>query len=54
MLSIRAARDRAQAALGLSFDTDALKAFPDTVLGGGARRLEVLDEQVDAWIKTRR
>jgi uncharacterized protein (DUF885 family) len=54
MLSIRAARDRAQAALGLRFDTDALKAFHDTVLGGGALPLEVLDEQVDAWIKTRR
>jgi uncharacterized protein (DUF885 family) len=54
MLSIRAARDRAQATLGLRFDTDALKAFHDTVLGGGAHPLEVLDEQVDAWIKTRR
>lgn len=54
MLSIRAARDRAQAALGPRFDADALKAFHDTVLGGGALPLEVLDEQVDAWIKTRR
>ena len=55
MLSIRAARERAHAALGSRFDDEALKAFHDTVLrGGGALPLEVLDEQVDAWIKTRR
>jgi uncharacterized protein (DUF885 family) len=54
MLSIRAARERAHAALGSRFDDEALKAFHDTVLRGGALPLEVLDEQVDAWIKTRR
>jgi len=54
MLSIRAARDRAHVALGSRFDGEALKAFHDTVLRGGALPLEVLDEQVDVWIKTRR
>jgi len=54
MLSIRAARERAHAALGSRFDGEALKAFHDTVLRGGALPLEVLDEQVDAWIRTRR
>jgi len=54
MLSIRAARDRAQVARGSHFDGEALKAFHDTVLRGGALPLEVLDEQVDVWIKTSR
>jgi uncharacterized protein (DUF885 family) len=53
MLSIRAARARANAALGPHFDVEAEKAFHDVVLRGGALPLEVLDEQVDAWIKTR-
>jgi uncharacterized protein (DUF885 family) len=53
MLSIRAARERAHAALGPHFDVEAEKAFHDVVLRGGALPLEVLDEQVDAWIKTR-
>lgn len=53
MLRIRAARDRAQKALGPRFDAAAKKAFHDVVLGGGALPLEVLDEQVDAWIKSR-
>ena len=54
MLAIRAARDRAQKALGSRFDAEAEKAFHDVVLRGGALPLEVLDEQVDDWIKTRR
>ncbi|HSV20276.1 MAG TPA: DUF885 domain-containing protein [Casimicrobiaceae bacterium] len=53
MLSIRAARARAEAALGARFDAEAEKGFHDVVLGSGALPLEVLDEQVDAWIKTR-
>ncbi len=53
MLSIRAARERAQRALGPRFDAEAEKAFHDVVLGSGALPLEILDEQVDAWIKTR-
>jgi uncharacterized protein (DUF885 family) len=53
MIAVRAARDRAQAALGPRFDAAALKDFHDLVLGGGALPLEVLDEQVDAWIRRR-
>jgi uncharacterized protein (DUF885 family) len=53
MLSIRAARERARAALGSRFDAEALKAFHDVVLRGGALPLDVLDEQVDAWIRSR-
>ncbi len=54
MLRIRAARERAQAALGSRFDAAALKAFHDVVLRGGALPLDVLDAEVDAWIKSRR
>jgi uncharacterized protein (DUF885 family) len=53
MLSIQAARQRAEKALGAKWDVSAKKAFHDVVLGGGALPLEVLDEQVDAWLKTR-
>jgi uncharacterized protein (DUF885 family) len=53
MLSIQAARARAQKALGPRFDEQALKAFHDLLLGGGGLPLEILDEQVDAWIKSR-
>ncbi len=53
MLSIRAARERAQQALGPRFDAQALKDFHDVVLRGGALPLEILDEQVDTWIKSR-
>ncbi len=53
MLRIRAARERAQNALGPRFDAEAEKAFHDVVLGGGSLPLEILDEQIDAWIKTR-
>ncbi|HEX5687883.1 MAG TPA: DUF885 domain-containing protein [Ideonella sp.] len=53
MLSIRAARDRAQMALGAQWNAEAEKAFHDVVLRGGALPLAVLDEQVDAWIKSR-
>jgi uncharacterized protein (DUF885 family) len=53
MLRIRAARERAQNALGNRFDAETEKAFHDVVLGGGSLPLEILDEQVDAWIKTR-
>jgi len=53
MLTIQAARQRAQAALGSRFDVEAEKAFHDVVLGGGSLPLEVLDEQVAAWIKAR-
>jgi uncharacterized protein (DUF885 family) len=53
MLRIRAARERAQKALGPRFDSGTEKAFHDVVLGSGSLPLEILDEQVDAWIKAR-
>ena len=53
MLRIRAARERAERALGAKWNADAERAFHDVVLGGGALPLEILDEQVDAWIATR-
>ena len=53
MLAIRAARDRAQKALGPRWDGQALKDFHDVVLRGGALPLEILDQQVDEWIKSR-
>ncbi len=50
-LKIKALRDRAQAALGESFD---LRAFHDAVLDDGALPLEVLDAHIDAWIEAAR
>jgi uncharacterized protein (DUF885 family) len=53
MLSLRAARDRAQKALGAKWNTEAEKAFHDVILRGGALPLAIVDEQVDEWIKGR-
>ena len=53
MLRILAARARAEQALGARWNAESEKAFHDTVLGGGALPLEILDEQVDTWIKSR-
>jgi uncharacterized protein (DUF885 family) len=50
MLSIQAARQRAEKALGPKWNDEARKAFHDVVLRGGALPLAILDEQVDAWI----
>lgn len=54
MLSIRAARQRAEAALGTKWNAEAKKGFHDVVLQGGALPLAILDEQVDAWIQRQR
>jgi uncharacterized protein (DUF885 family) len=54
MLAIRAARERAEKALGAKWDREAEKAFHDVVLQGGSLPLAILDEQVDAWIASRR
>jgi uncharacterized protein (DUF885 family) len=53
MRSIRAARERVQQALGERFDAEAEKAFHDVVLRGGALPLELVDQQVDEWLKQR-
>jgi uncharacterized protein (DUF885 family) len=46
-LKIRELRAHAEEQLGDRFD---VRAFHDTVLGGGAVPLDVLEKQVDAWI----
>ncbi len=47
MLEILGLRGRARRALGPRFD---IRAFHDTVLGGGSLPLDVLRARVDAWI----
>ncbi|MEZ5283809.1 MAG: DUF885 domain-containing protein [Vicinamibacterales bacterium] len=47
MLKIQELRRKAESALGTRFD---LRAFHDTVLGGGALPLTVLEKRVDRWI----
>ncbi len=47
MLKILELRGRAQKALGSSFD---IRAFHDTVLGGGSLPLSILERRVDDWI----
>lgn len=50
MLKILELRERAREALGAGFD---IRAFHDTVLGGGALPLSILEQRVDDWIVER-
>ena len=47
MLKILELRERARTALGRSFD---IRGFHDTVLGGGALPLAILERRVDDWV----
>jgi uncharacterized protein (DUF885 family) len=51
MLKILELRERARTALGRSFD---IRAFHDTVLGGGALPLAILERRVYDWIAAER
>jgi uncharacterized protein (DUF885 family) len=47
MLKIQQLRRKAEAELGEAFD---IRAFHDTILGGGALPLAILERRVDEWI----
>jgi uncharacterized protein (DUF885 family) len=47
MLKIQELRRKGEAALGERFD---LRAFHDTVLGGGAMPLTMLEQRIDRWV----
>ena len=51
MLKIQELRRKAEAALGSRFD---IRGFHDTVLGGGALPLTILEKRVDRWIAERK
>ena len=50
-LKILALREKAQKALGDKFD---IRGFHDTVLGAGGLPMDVLEQQVDAWIESQK
>jgi uncharacterized protein (DUF885 family) len=47
MLKIQELRRKAESALGNRFD---LRAFHDTVLGGGSMPLSMLEQRIDRWV----
>lgn len=51
MRKILELREKAKAELGDKFD---IKGFHDTVLGGGALPLDILERRVDDWIESRK
>jgi uncharacterized protein (DUF885 family) len=51
MLKMQELRRKAETALGDKFD---IRAFHDTVLGGGALPLTILEQRVDRWISATR
>ncbi len=51
MLKIQELRKKAESELGDQFD---IRGFHDTVLGGGAMPLQILESQVDAWIASKK
>ncbi len=51
MLKILELRSYAQQALGDKFD---IRGFHDTVLGGGALPLDILERRVHSWVKTQK
>lgn len=51
MLKIQELRAKAEEALGDKFD---IKAFHDTILGGGAMPLSILEKHVDRWIESQK
>ncbi|RZA24923.1 MAG: DUF885 family protein, partial [Lysobacteraceae bacterium] len=51
MIRIQELRRKAETELGDGFD---IKGFHDTVLGGGALPLTLLEKRVDQWIAARK
>lgn len=51
MLKIQELRAKAEEALGDKFD---IKTFHDTVIGGGAMPLSILEKHVDRWIESQK
>ncbi|MBJ7575405.1 DUF885 domain-containing protein [Luteimonas sp. MC1828] len=51
MIRMQALRAKAEAELGDRFD---IRGFHDTVLGGGAMPLDLLEQRVDGWIAERK
>ena len=49
MLEIQKMRKKAEDELGDKFD---IRAFHDTILGGGAMPMTILERRVDQWIET--
>ena len=51
MIKIQQLRRKAETELGANFD---IRGFHDTVLGGGAMPLDLLEKRVDGWIATKK